>query len=89
MTTPEASAPEAPPAELVVRPVRVRRVAGISAAAVVVVFTTVALLLTGDATGVYFRPVDQIAMIAFGFMLGGAILLLARPRVRVGPQGVG
>lgn len=84
MTTPGAA-----PELLVVRPVRVRRVAGASAATVVVVFTTVALLLTGDATGVYFRPVDQVAMVLFGLMLGGAILLLARPRVRVGPEGVG
>lgn len=78
-----------PAAELVVRPVRVRRVAGVSALVVVVVLTSVALLLTGDTTGVYFRPADQVAMIAFGLMLGGAILLLTRPRVRVGPQGVG
>lgn len=89
MTAREPLPAEPLPAELVVRPVRVRRVAGASAAAVVVVFTTVALLLTGDATGVYFRPVDQVAMILFGLMLGGAILLLTRPRVRVGPQGVG
>lgn len=52
-------------------------------------FTTVALLLNGDATGVFFRPADQVAMILFGLMLGGAVLLLTRPRVRVGPQGVG
>jgi hypothetical protein len=81
--------PGPPAPELVIRPVRVRRVAGACAVAVVVVFTTVALLLTGDATGVFFRPVDQVAMILFGLMLGGAILLLARPRVRVGPEGVG
>ena len=89
MTTPDASTPDAPTAQLVVRPVRVRRAAGASAVTVVTVFTTVALLLNGDATGVFFRPADQVAMILFGLMLGGAVLLFTRPRVRVGPQGVG
>lgn len=89
MTTKDAGSPDARAALLVVRPVRVRRAAGAAAITVVVVFTTVALLLHGDATGVYFRPADQVAMILFGFMLGGAIMLLTRPRVRVGPLGVG
>lgn len=89
MTSQDSTAPDASTVQLVIRPVRVRRAAGAAAITVVVVFTTVALLLNGDATGVFFRPADQVAMILFGLMLGGAVLLFTRPRVRVGPQGVG
>lgn len=79
-----------PPGDLlVVRPHRVRRVAVVAAVAIAATFTVLALFLTGDATGVYFRPVDQGAMIVFGFLLGGAVLLLARPRLRVDRHGVG
>jgi len=76
------------PADFEVRPQRVRRVAAAAAVVIVVVFTAVATLLTGDSTGVYFRPADQVAMILFGLMLAGAVLLLTRPRVRVGVHGV-
>lgn len=75
--------------ELVVRPQRIRRVAIVCAVAVVAVFSTTAAMLHGDATGVYFRPADQVAMAIFGFILAGAILLLARPRLRAGADGIG
>lgn len=75
--------------ELVVRPRRMRRVAVACAVLIVAVFSTTAGLLHGDATGVYFRPADQVAMAIFGLLLAGAVLLLARPRLRAGKQGVG
>lgn len=75
--------------DLVVHPQRIRWVAGVTAVVVVVVFSVVASLLRGDGTGVSFRPADQIAMVLLGVLLGGAALLLARPRVRVGADGVG
>jgi len=73
---------------LQVRPRRVRRVAGAVAGLIVIGFTSVALLLTGNSTGVYFRPADQVAMVVFGLLLAGAVLLATRPRLRVGPHGV-
>ena len=75
--------------ELVVRPRRTSRVAVVMAVAIVAVFSTTAAMLHGDATGVYFRPADQVAMAVFGLLLAGAVLLLARPRLRVGPHGIG
>ncbi|MFF3223600.1 PH domain-containing protein [Nocardia suismassiliense] len=44
-------------------------------------------LRTGS-TGVNFRVVDQIAMIGIGLVIAAAVLLLTRPRVRVGAGGV-
>jgi len=75
--------------ELVLRPHRLRRVAVVCAVLIVAVFSTVAVLLRGDRTGVYFRLSDQVAMVIFGLLLAGAVLLLARPRLRAGAQGIG
>lgn len=75
--------------DLVVRPQRIRRVAVVCAVVIVAVFSTTAAMLHGDATGVYFGPADQVAMATFGVILAGAVLLLARPRLRVGALGVG
>ena len=74
--------------DLVVHPRRIRWVAVATAVAVVVVFTVVAVLLRGDGTGVSFRPADQGAMIVLGLLLAAGALLLARPRLRVTPDGV-
>lgn len=78
----------APEDRLVVRPHRVRWVAGATAVAVVAVFSVVAVLLRGDGTGVYFRPADQVSMVLLGVLIGGAALLLARPRLRVVDDGL-
>lgn len=75
-------------AELEVRPRKVRLVAFVAAVVLVVVFAVLAVLLRGDSTGVYFRLADQVAMVVFGLLLAGAVLLLARPRLRVSSQGV-
>jgi hypothetical protein len=74
--------------ELLVRPHRVRWVAGVTALAVVTVFTVVAVLLRGDGTGVYFRTADQVSMVLLGALIGGAALLLARPRLRAVEEGL-
>ncbi|MEO6879397.1 MAG: PH domain-containing protein [Mycobacteriaceae bacterium] len=74
---------------LVVFPHRVRRLAFASAGAVLVVFIALAFTVSGDRTGIYFRAQDQVAVVLFGMLLAGAILLLARPRLRVDTGGVG
>lgn len=74
---------------LVVHPHRVRRLAIGSAGAVLVVFVALAFTVSGDRTGIYFRTQDQVAVVLFGVLLAGAILLLARPRLRVDTDGVG
>jgi hypothetical protein len=66
------------------RPRRIRWVAGISAAAVVIVFTALSFGLhgaTGDGLGQFERG-DQSAMIGLGVLAALGILALTRPRVR-------
>lgn len=74
---------------LVVRPHRVRRLAIASAVAVLIVFVALAFTVSGDRTGIYFHTQDQVAVVLFGMLLAGGILLLARPRLRVDAGGVG
>ncbi|MCQ4118552.1 PH domain-containing protein [Rhodococcus tibetensis] len=54
----------------------------------VILHVTFAILLRGDSTGVYFRLADQVAFVGIGCLLAGAVLLLTRPRLRVGPRGI-
>lgn len=70
---------------------RTARYAMICAAIIFGVHVVLAFTLTeaGSGTGVYFRPVDQVAMLVIGGCISAAVLLLARSRVRVGPRGVG
>jgi Bacterial PH domain len=74
--------------ELDVRPRKTARFAMGIASGLVVLFIVVAVLLRSSATGVYFGVSDQIAMVLLGFLLGGGVLLLARPRLRAGASGV-
>jgi cytochrome c biogenesis protein CcdA len=74
--------------QLTVRPRRVRRVAALAAAGVVVVFTVVAVLLRHTPTGVYFHRSDQVAMVGVGLAIALGILSLARPRLRASAEGV-
>jgi hypothetical protein len=48
----------------------------------------VGLLLRIKASGVIFQTSDQVAMAVLGLVLAGGVLLLARPRLRVGPTGL-
>ena len=50
---------------------------------------TVGLLLKIRSTGAIIQPADQVSMAVLGIILAGTILLLARPRLRVGPAGLG
>lgn len=49
---------------------------------------TIGFLLKVGSTGVVFQTADQVAMGLLGVILAGAVLLLARPRLRVGPTGL-
>ncbi|MGV9415475.1 PH domain-containing protein [Nocardia sp. NPDC003693] len=84
-TTTDAEDPEW---DLVVRPHRSVRTAWIVAVFLAVFFTVMGVFLRRGSTGVTFQVSDQIGLAVFGFILGGAVLLLTRPRVRVGRRGV-
>ncbi|WP_137724588.1 PH domain-containing protein [Prescottella subtropica] len=64
------------------------RYAMIVAGVLVAVHVTLAVLLRVSSTGVYFRLVDQFALAGIGMLLAGGILMLTRPRLRVGPRGI-
>lgn len=74
--------------ELEVRSRKSARYAVIAAIVLVTAHVTVAVLLRVSPTGVYFRTADQLALAGIGFLLAGIALLLTRPRVRVGAEGV-
>ena len=50
--------------------------------------TAVGLLLKAKSTGVVFQTADQVAIAALGLVIAGCVLLLARPRLRVGAAGL-
>jgi len=62
---------------------RARRIARISAVAVVLVSVALALTLRGktDSGDSYFRPEDQIAMVLLGLLAAAGVLWFTRPRV--------
>ncbi|SNS22445.1 PH domain-containing protein [Rhodococcoides kyotonense] len=74
--------------ELEVRSRKSARYAIAAAAVLLVAHVTVAVLLRISPTGVYFRTADQLALAGIGVLLAGIALLLTRPRVRVGAEGV-
>ena len=74
--------------ELEVRSIKSARYAIAAAVVLLVSHTTVAILLRVSPTGVYFRTADQLALAGIGVLLAGIALLLTRPRVRVGREGV-
>ncbi|MGA9873579.1 MAG: PH domain-containing protein [Rhodococcus sp. (in: high G+C Gram-positive bacteria)] len=74
--------------DLEVRSKKSARYAIAAAVLLVVAHTTVAILLRVSPTGVYFRTADQVALAGIGVLLGGIALLLTRPRLRVGVEGV-
>jgi Bacterial PH domain len=74
--------------DLEVRPQRVKYVAYAAAAVIIVVHITVGALLKIGATGVIFQTSDQVSMALLGLILAGAVLLLTRSRLRVGPAGI-
>jgi hypothetical protein len=48
----------------------------------------VGLLLKIKSSGVIFHTSDQVAIAVLGLVIAGAVLLFARPRLRVGPAGL-
>ncbi|WP_059019905.1 PH domain-containing protein [Mycobacterium sp. M26] len=75
--------------DVVLRPRLVPIVAYIAAFIVATAGITVGIFSTIKFTGAYIQPADQFAMGLLGIVLGAAILLLAMPRVRIGPAGIG
>lgn len=79
---------------VVLRPVRLVRVARAAAALVVVVFVVVAIALGSAGEGpvrpgqVRFGLADQLAMVGLGLLAAGAILLFTRPRVLADAEGL-
>ncbi|MFC3962937.1 PH domain-containing protein [Nocardia jiangsuensis] len=82
-----AAAPE-PDWDFEVRPRKAVRTARIVAVVLLILFVIAGTGMRNAFTGVNFRLIDQIAMIAIGVLAALTTLLLTRPRVRVGPSGV-
>jgi hypothetical protein len=59
-----------------------------AAAVIVVTAIAVGVLLKISSTGVIFQTADQIAIALLGAVIAGAVLLFARPRMRIGAPGV-
>jgi hypothetical protein len=59
-----------------------------AAAVIVISAVAVGVLLKISSTGVIFQTADQIAMALLGVIIAGAVLLFARPRMRIGTPGV-
>lgn len=85
-SAPDAS--DAPPAPVVLRPLRSSVFAWTGAVLVLVLFVVIAVLLRNSDTGVFFRLADQVALVVLGLFIAGGLLLLARPRVRADAEGV-
>ena len=59
-----------------------------AAALILAAHVTVGVLLKISSTGVIFQTADQVAIALLGVVIAGAVLLFARPRLRVGAPGV-
>ncbi|KIQ17377.1 hypothetical protein ASG56_19405 [Rhodococcus sp. Leaf7] len=88
MTESGSAAPTADEWELEAHPRKSAKYAIAVAVLLVVIHTTLGILLRTGNTGVFFQRADQVAMIAIGCGLAGGVLLLTRPRIKVGAQGV-
>ncbi|MCV7171621.1 MULTISPECIES: PH domain-containing protein [Mycolicibacterium] len=74
--------------ELEVRPHLTPYFAYAAAVIIVAAHVTVGLLLKVRSTGVIFQTADQVAIALLGVVIGGVVLLFARPRLRVGASGL-
>ncbi len=74
--------------DVVLRPHRTLPFVYAAAFLIAAAHVVVGLLLKIRSTGVIFQTSDQVAMVVLGLVIAGAVLLLARPRLRVGPAGV-
>jgi hypothetical protein len=55
---------------------------------IVVAHIAIGFLLKIKSTGVVFQTADQVAFAVLGVIIAGAILLLTRSRLRIGPAGL-
>jgi hypothetical protein len=69
------------------RPRTMRR-AAVATAAVIAVAGVVVAVLGDHSSGAYMRVWDQIAWGGMALLIAAGVLLLLRPRVRVGPPGL-
>lgn len=91
MTVPDSTTPAAPDTEqwsYVYRPRLMPRVAAAVAVVVVVIHVVFGALLTISNTGPDVGLSDQIGIALIGVVEAGAILLLTRARLRLGPGGI-
>ena len=70
------------------RPRIAPRIAYAAAAVIAAVGITIALLLRKESTGPTLRVIDQFAMAALAVILAAGVLLLTRPRLKVGRSGL-
>jgi hypothetical protein len=59
-----------------------------AAALILAAHVTVGVLLKIASTGVIFQTADQVAIALLGAVIAAVVLLFARPRLCVGPQGI-
>jgi hypothetical protein len=59
-----------------------------AACIIVVAHIAIGFLLKIKSTGVVFQTADQVAFAVLGVIIAGAILLLTRSRLRIGPAGL-
>ncbi|MBU9764906.1 PH domain-containing protein [Mycobacterium sp. TNTM28] len=74
--------------DLEVRPYRTPIFAYGAALIILLAHIAVGVLLKVGSTGVLFQTSDQVAIALLGAIIAGAVLMFARPRLRVGPSGV-
>ena len=70
------------------KPHRIATYAYATAAVIATAGIVVGLMSKGKSTGATLRTADQFALTGLALVIAGAILLLTRPRVRVGPAGL-
>ncbi|WP_157890960.1 PH domain-containing protein [Mycolicibacterium goodii] len=71
-----------------IRPYRTPIFAYAAALVIFAAHVTVGALLKVGSTGVLFRTQDQVAIGLLGAVIAGAVLMFARPRLRIGPSGM-
>ncbi len=74
--------------DLEVRPHLTPYFAYAAAALILAAHVIVGVLLKISSTGVVFQTADQVAIAVLGVVFAGAVLLFARPRLRIGAPGI-
>ena len=74
--------------DVVLRPHRTAYLAYGIAAVIAIAGIVVGVLSKVAGTGAYYRPADQVSLAGLALIIAAAVLLLTRPRLRVGAAGV-